>query len=256
MMAQTVKASAAPAAWRWHSEQQTHRGKRRRNNEDAVLSRSAEGLWAVADGMGGHQAGEVASQAITAALGGLALDGPLSARIDRVEDALLVVNDELRLHASGQGGGTTIGSTVVALVAEQESAVVLWAGDSRLYRLRDERFEQITRDHNPVSDLLDSGAVSEEEALAADTNIITRAVGGQPHLFLDVAVFDVQPTDTFLLCSDGLYRELTDDTLARELAAVSLDGLADRLLGLCLEGAARDNVSLVVVRGDGAGGGA
>lgn len=237
--------------WNWHSAQQTHRGKRRRHNEDAVLSRSADRLWAVADGMGGHQAGEVASQAITTALAGVPLDGPLSTQVDAVEDALLAVNDELRLHAHGQGAGTTIGSTVVTMLAGDDTAVVLWAGDSRLYRLRDGCLEQITRDHNPISDLLDSGAVSEAEALAADTNIITRAVGGQPRLYLDVAVFDVMARDTFLLCSDGLYRELSADALAATLAsAAGLDGVADTLLEQSLAGAARDNISLVVVRPD------
>ena len=243
----------ASAPWTWHSAQQTHRGNRRRTNEDAVLSRARCRLWAVADGMGGHEAGDVASQSITAALGSLDLSGPLSVQVDDVEDALLTVYDQLRCHSSNQGTGTASGSTVVAMIAGDDAAAVLWAGDSRLYRLRDGRLEQITRDHNPVSDLLDSGAVSEEEALAADTNIITRAVGGQPNLHLDVAVFDVQPRDTFLLCSDGLYRELSCDTLARERAADLLDQAADRLLELCLAGAARDNVSLVILRPEPAG---
>ncbi len=232
----------------WTSAQQTHRGKRRRHNEDAVLSRSGDRLWAVADGMGGHQAGEVASQAITAALAGVRLQGPLSTQVDAVEDVLLSVNDELRLHARSRGEGTTIGSTVVVMIAGEDTGVVLWAGDSRLYRLRHGRLEQITRDHNPVSDLLDSGAVTEREALAADTNIITRAVGGQPRLFLDIAVFDIMPGDTYLLCSDGLYRELQRDFMAETLAGGPLDGAADALLARCLEGAASDNISLVLAR--------
>lgn len=240
----------AAAQWVWRSAQQTHRGKRRRHNEDAVLSRSREGLWAVADGMGGHQAGEVASQAITGALSRVCLGGPLSAQVDAVEDALVSVNDDLRLHARSQGEGTTIGSTVVTLLAQGELGVVLWAGDSRLYRLREGRLEQITRDHNPICDLLDSGAVSEAEALAAETNIITRAVGGQPHLYLDLAVFDVSHGDTYLLCSDGLYRDLDMDVLAQGLAVGGVDGAAESLLGLCLEGPARDNISLVIVRAE------
>lgn len=236
--------------WVWQSAQQTHRGKRRRNNEDAVLSRCGAGLWVVADGMGGHQAGEVASQAITAALAGVVLDGPLSAQVDAVEDALLAVNGELRLHAHTQGDGSTIGSTVVVMVAQGDLAVVLWAGDSRLYRLRGGRFEQITRDHNPVADLLDSGAVSEQEALSAETNIITRAVGGQARLFLDLAVFDVSFGDTFLLCSDGLYRELDADAMAAALAGDVLDEAAESMLEQCLAGAAQDNISLVIARPD------
>ncbi|MFW6094541.1 MAG: PP2C family protein-serine/threonine phosphatase [Pseudomonadota bacterium] len=234
--------------WTWRSAQQTHRGNRRRLNEDAVVSRPDCGLWAVADGMGGHQAGDVASRAIAATLSGVALSGALSARVDAVEDALVAVNDELRLHAASRGLGTTIGSTVVAMVVRKSTAVVLWAGDSRLYRLRGGTAEQITRDHNPVSDLLETGAVTEEEAMAADTHIVTRAVGGQSRLFLDVAVFDVALTDTFVLCSDGLYRELDLDELALPLARQSPDAAAQSLLRRCLDGAADDNVSVVVAR--------
>lgn len=238
------------ATWVWQSAQLTHTGKRRRNNEDAILSRTGKCLWAVADGMGGHQEGELASQAITAALGAVDLGGPLSTQVDAVDDALLSVHDQLRCHAQGRGVGTTIGSTVVALVVQDEVAAALWAGDSRLYRLRDGRMEQITRDHNPVSDLLDSGAVSEEEALTTDTNVITRAVGGQSRLVLDVAVFDVRAYDTFLLCSDGLYRHLGCEALARELALERVGAAVDALLERALAGPASDNISLVVARAE------
>lgn len=232
----------------WESAEQSHRGNRRSNNEDSVLSRPDVALWAVADGMGGHLAGDVASQAITDALGRLAIKGQLSDDVDAVEDTLFSVNDELRLHAQTQCQGGTVGSTVVTLLTGEDVGVVLWAGDSRLYRRRHGRLEQITRDHNPVSDLLDSGVVSEADALAADTNIITRAVGGQASLNLDVAVFDVDSKDTLLLCSDGLYREIDEETLLQALSGEELDGVAEELLDQCLAGAARDNVSLVLVR--------
>lgn len=248
----TGDSGAAPVGG-WMCAAHSHRGNRRRSNEDAILCRPGDGLWAVADGMGGHQAGDVASQAITAALSAVLLEGPLSCRVDAVEDALLIVNEELRRHAESCGPGTTIGSTVVALVADADRAVVMWAGDSRLYRLRDGRLEQVTRDHNPVSDLLDSGAVSEQEVLTAETNIITRAVGGQSRLCLDLALFDVAATDTLLLCSDGLYRELSHACLTGVLGEDGLDGVARTLLDRTLAGDARDNVSLVVVRPSPAG---
>jgi serine/threonine protein phosphatase PrpC len=237
-------------SWTWQSAQQTHRGKHRRHNEDAVLSRSSAGLWVVADGMGGHEAGEVASQAITGALAALPLAGSLSSRVDRVEDALLAVNDQLRAHALGQGLGATVGSTVVAMLTAAGVGVALWAGDSRLYRLRDGRLEQVTRDHNPVSDLLDSGAVTEAEALAAETNVITRAVGGQQQLFLDIAVFDVSPEDTFLLCSDGLYRDLALEEMTEVLCGPTSPWMAEQLLERALRGPALDNISLVVTRAE------
>ena len=230
----------------WQSAAQSHRGNRRKNNEDSVLCRPDVPLWAVADGMGGHMAGDVASQAITDALAKLSLQGPLADNVDLVEDTLLSVNDELRLHARTQCQGGTVGSTVVTVLADDEVGVVLWAGDSRLYRLRKGRLEQVTRDHNPVSDLLDSGVVSEADALAADTNIITRAVGGQACLNLDVAVFDLETDDILLLCSDGLYREIDESSLVDALEDVEPDLAAERLISKCLAGDARDNVSLVV----------
>ncbi|MGD8415705.1 MAG: protein phosphatase 2C domain-containing protein [Pseudomonadales bacterium] len=235
-------------SYSWQSAQQSHRGNRRKNNEDSVLSRPDVALWVVADGMGGHMAGDVASQAITDALARVPLQGPLADDVDRVEDALLSVNDELRLHSQTRCQGGTVGSTVVALLARDDVGVVLWAGDSRLYRLRGGRLEQVTRDHNPVSDLLDAGVVSEADALAHDTNIITRAVGGQASLNLDVAVFDVSSGDTLLLCSDGLYRELDQETLIRSLSSGDLEDAAEKLVSRCLSGAARDNVSLVIAR--------
>ena len=241
-------------SFHWQSAQESHRGNRRKNNEDSVLCRPEVALFTVADGMGGHMAGDVASQAITDALARLPLSGPLSDDVDRVEDALLSVNDELRLHAQNECRGGTVGSTVVTLIAREDVGVVLWAGDSRLYRLRDGRLEQVTRDHNPVCDLLDSGAVTEQEALAADTNIITRAVGGQANLSLDVAVFDVDRGDTLLLCSDGLYREVGEDVLSEALTGDDLDAIAGGLLSRCLAGTAKDNVSLVLARPELAGG--
>ncbi len=234
----------------WYSAGETHTGKLRESNEDALLQRSRAGLWAVADGMGGHEAGEVASQAIAGELQNLELSGSLSLCVDTMEDRLVELNDRLRVYARTRCKGGTVGSTVVAMVSRGRTAVVMWAGDSRLYRLREGRLEQITRDHNPISDLLDVGAVSEADAMSADTNIITRAVGGQPELYLDLAVFEVLPRDTYLLCSDGLYREVTFETLSHELSRVSVRDSVDALMAQSLEGAARDNITLIVARAE------
>ena len=232
----------------WEDASESHPGKCRQRNEDAVLARRDLRLWAVADGMGGHAAGDVASDAVCSALGRLSLRGDLADRVDRVEDTLHEVNDDLRQRVCEQSGGRAMGSTVVAMLADASVGVALWAGDSRLYRLRAGMLELITRDHNPVFDLLDSGTVTESEVLAADTHVITRAVGGFTELFLDVVVFDIQPADTFLLCSDGLYRELRVDELIRELSRGDVFSAARGLLSKGLATAARDNLSFVVVR--------
>ena len=232
----------------WRSDERSHPGNRRPCNEDAVLSRAEDGLWVVADGMGGHSAGDVASQTICRALDRLRLSGSLAQRVDQVEDTLLAVNEELRLHGEQLCSGATVGSTVVALLVHANAAVALWAGDSRLYRRREGMLAQITRDHNPISDLLEVGAVTEDEALAADTNVITRAVGGQAGLTLDVALFDVRPGDTYMLCTDGLYRELTLSEIAGAMSEPVLHKASDRLLESVLAGAANDNVSFVIAR--------
>jgi protein phosphatase len=134
------------------------------------------------------------------------------------------------------------------MLAEGDVGVALWAGDSRLYRLRNGELTQITRDHNPIADLLDDGVITERTALAKDTNVITRAVGGQPVLHLDVAVFDVEPWDTFLLCTDGLYREVGEEEMANVLAGSPVEDSVEELLARCLARGARDNVSIVVSR--------
>ncbi len=105
----------------------------------------------------------------------------------------------------------------------------MWAGDSRLYRLRHGVLTQITRDHNPIGDLLDDGVITEQTAQARETNVVTRAVGGHGQLFLDVVVFDICLGDTFLLCTDGLYRELKHQQIRDLLAAESVRECAVRL---------------------------
>ncbi|MEM7219461.1 MAG: PP2C family serine/threonine-protein phosphatase [Pseudomonadota bacterium] len=250
----------------WTAATRSHAGNRRRNNEDATLICDRNAIWAVADGMGGHEAGDVASRAIADALSAeMVWDAPastgtagaaalepqpltLAERVDWMESRLLQVDAQLQDSAREMGKGAVIGSTVVCLTVQGGTAVVLWAGDSRLYRLRNGRLEVVTRDHNPIVDQLERGLVSEEEALTTDTNIITRAVGGLRPLMLDVVVFDVRPSDTLLLCTDGLYRELETWELADSMALPDLEVAAETLLQKVLGRAARDNVSLVVMR--------
>jgi len=235
---------------RWLHASQTHPGNRRKNNEDAVLACPELSLWAVADGMGGHAGGDVASHAITDALSAAKPRASLAEMVDQIDDLLCDVNHRLRDHGQAHLRGRTIGSTVVALLAGDDVGVALWAGDSRLYRLRHGVLTQITRDHNPIGDLLDDGLITEQTALARETNVVTRAVGGHGQLFLDVAVFDICLGDTFLLCTDGLYRELNHQQISDLLAAENVCDCAESLVAQCLALGARDNVSVVVSRRD------
>ena len=234
----------------WRSAFETHPGSRRKTNEDAVLACPDLSLWAVADGMGGHAAGDVASQSIAAALATVTPRLSLAEMVDQVEDVLCSVNHQLRDHALAHCRGRTVGSTVVTLLAADSVGVTLWAGDSRLYRMRDGTLAQITRDHNPIGELLDDGIITEQTAGSRETNIVTRAVGGHGQLFLDVAVFDIRCGDTFLLCSDGLYRELEHHEIRDLLGADDVEQCATQLMAECLARGARDNISVVVSRRD------
>ncbi len=233
---------------KWSCASECHTGVLRTVNEDSILVRTDIGLWAVADGMGGHAAGDLASSSITQALSEIRASDCLNSLLNSVDDTVVEVNRSLRAHARLHNNGKTIGSTVVAFLSSDKVGVSIWAGDSRLYRLRGNKLEQITRDHNPIADLLDDGLITEQTALAKETNIITRAVGGQENLVLDVVVFDVEPQDTFLLCSDGLYRELGFDEIADMMSVDNLHRCSQHMLRVCLERGARDNVSLILSR--------
>ncbi len=231
----------------WTTASVTDVGIRRQINEDAILARPDAGLWVVADGMGGHEAGDVASNMVTDGLAGIEFREGLADFVDQVDDTLVELNRSLRRISAQQFEGRTMGCTVVTLLNRGRAGVALWAGDSRLYRLRDGELVQITRDHSPVEDMVEQGLMSEEEAENhPDSNIITRAVGGQDSLTLDVAMFEIEEQDIYLLCSDGLYREMSLLEMQGLLQGEEIGACVEQLLQLALDRGARDNVSVIV----------
>ena len=224
-------------------------GLKRKINEDAMMVRTERGMWAVADGMGGHDAGEVASGKIAEALASLPIVYSLQETVDNALAALRRVNYELIALARGGGQPRTIGSTVVGLAISGEEFRCFWAGDSRAYRIRAGRITQLSRDHSLVHDLVLAGMLSEAEArVHPNANVVTRAVGVSEELHVDVVSGDVREGDIFLLASDGLTRVVEDDEIAEELVSNPLDQAGDRLIELVLERGAPDNVSLIIVR--------
>jgi serine/threonine-protein phosphatase Stp1 len=231
------------------SVSRTHVGLRRKVNEDSLLVRDDCRLWAVADGMGGHEAGDVASSKVAEALRLLPPAGDVDALVDDAIQALKQVNGELIELAGGQDGQRSIGTTVVGLAVGDSEFRCFWAGDSRAYRLRDGQLVQLTRDHSMVQDLVDAGMLRPEEAADhPNSNIITRAVGVAPDLRLDTVSGDVRPGDQFLLASDGLTRMVDDQELLAELASKSPDTAADSLIETVLSRGAPDNVTLVIAK--------
>ena len=227
----------------------THVGCRRKINEDALLARPDLGLWAVADGMGGHDAGEVASALVVESLAACQQGPGLNTRAEAVALALREANSSL--IEMGQNGPEhrTIGSTAVALIVEASAFACLWAGDSRAYRVRGGQIAQLTRDHSLVQELVEAGELTPAEAHShPNANIITRAVGAAPTLQVERVDGDIAPGDVFLIASDGLTRMMVDDELLSALTGADLDTTADGLIETCLARGAPDNVTLIILR--------
>jgi type VI secretion system protein ImpM len=232
-------------ALEWRSSAATHAGNVRKNNGDAHLARPDVGLWAVADGMGGHSHGEVASRMIIDALAAVTITGALEARVGQVARSLRMVNTELCHLARTRSDGLDAGSTIVALVlGSSGGAAAVWAGDSRLYRLREGEFTPMTRDHALE---VEPSASAQPDSPASAGGAITRAVGGEDTLEVDVAYFDVKAGDRYLLCSDGVYTELSPAMLRQALETQWDSDPAREILRAVLSRDARDNATAVVV---------
>jgi serine/threonine protein phosphatase PrpC len=225
----------------------THPGLVRAENEDGVAVHPSDALWAVADGMGGHANGRWAATQVVEELEQTALVGSMDEDCDAIADALADAN--ARIVAASTSAGATMGATVVALRIAGGRYACLWAGDSRIYRLRDGKLRQLTRDHSHVEQLVEAGILTPEQAASHPlANVITRAVGVDPDLALDVVEDAVVPRDSFLLCSDGLNKCLSDDEIAQIAATHSPEEACEAMIAGALKRGAPDNVSVIVVR--------
>lgn len=220
----------------------------RKLNEDACLELASRGIWAVADGMGGHAAGDFASRSVVEALATLPEPASLGEAVSAVRERLQMVNSRLADEARRRHE-TLIGSTAVVLLAYGDHAVVVWAGDSRAYRYRKDVLQQLTRDHSQVEELVAQGLITHQQARHyPGSNVITRAVGVADTLLLDSEMIDVREGDIFLLCSDGLYNEVSEAEIRDALSAGDCQHAGTRLVDLALARGARDNVTVVVVQ--------
>jgi len=226
----------------------THEGAVRPRNEDALVNRPDLGLWAVADGAGGHGSGDLASNAIAAALNSIPPGLTASELLSQLRLRINAVHREMQEEAERRGPNTLIASTVVVMLARGGHFACLWAGDSRAYLLRGGHLQRLTRDHSLVQELVDQGTITEDEAANhPQGNVITRAVGAPGELGLDKATGPIGAGDRFLLCCDGLYRTLDEVTMAELLLGAEP---AENLVRVAVEHGARDNVTAVTVAAD------
>ena len=236
------------AALRWVSAAATDKGVVRTVNQDAFLDRPDLGLWVVADGMGGHSDGALASRAIVEKLGLLGHANHLGTAAQAVRSMLQAVNQDLLDRAAAVPGGDLIGSTVVVLLAVGGHCAILWVGDSRVYRLRDGVLTQLTTDHSQVQALIDAELLSLDQAEGHPlSNVLLRAVGSDSPLDVDVKIERLRGGDRYLLCSDGLFREIDPATLATALGTSSPPEIVESLIRQACERGGRDNVTAVVI---------
>lgn len=216
-------------------------GRLRATNQDAFVELPAAGVWSVADGMGGYRDGDVASRMVCEGLQLLTGEGSLEEAIAAVRQRMSDVNRRLYEASVRPINPIVSGSTVTIMLARRTELAVLWAGDSRMYRWRHGQLTQISTDHTWAAEL--NLQHPDEEA----DHAITRAVGGEATLTLDLRKDRVRLGDRYLLCSDGLTRELNDAQIAAALAAGDVKTSARKLIEGTLKAGARDNVTVVIV---------
>ncbi|MGN0996833.1 MAG: Stp1/IreP family PP2C-type Ser/Thr phosphatase [Candidatus Ventricola sp.] len=224
-------------------------GRVRSQNEDAAWADDARGLYAVADGMGGHLAGEVASRLAIEAVQRMA---GAHGRADTLALREMVhrANDDIVRHAQQHAECAGMGTTLSVLWRGGRFMYIAHVGDSRIYRLRGGTLEQITQDHSLVEELVRARVITREQARTHPRrNIITRALGTQGDNAPDLLAADTQPGDLWLLCTDGLSGMLTDEMIEAVMRRdIPLEEMADSLLSQALEAGGRDNVTLILCR--------
>ncbi len=229
----------------------THTGNIRTRNEDSFCCYPEQNLWVVADGMGGHDSGDYASQTIVEQAGKFTSQATLEDSIFLLEENFLYSHQIIKEKAKSHGKKSTIGSTVASLYIWQDFAFTLWAGDSRIYRYRDQKLERLTEDHSFVEELVRMGKISTQEAEAHPaSNVVLNALGIDAKLIIDMEYYPLQDNDLFLICSDGLFKELTEADISKLLSKPnkSLEVTNDKLIAAALKAGGSDNCTVILVK--------
>ncbi len=234
------------AKFRIDSEGRTDVGRVRSLNEDSLLVRPDLGLWVVADGMGGHDAGDFASQTVVGELDQISPAASARALLSAMEARVIAANEVLFTAANESGG--VIGCTLVALMIYEDAFACVWSGDSRIYRVRHGAIEQVTRDHTEAQDLIDHGTLTPEEARTwPRKNVITKAIGVFDLPQLEMIQGRIEDGDIFVVCSDGLTEHVEDHEILQAAGMHPLGNAVDHLIGTTLERGAKDNVTVIAV---------
>ena len=233
----------------WKSYAVSDTGNKRAINQDAYFCHDNHGVWLVADGMGGHEDGEIASQTIVQSIANLCESGKDNIRTTNITSMLEDVNQQI--HHQNIALNRTVGSTIAMVMMNEDSFSYLWAGDSRIYLYRDKSLEQITTDHSYIQELLKLNKIAQNDAKHhKQRNLITRAIGIDKTIELESGTHDLQTGDKLLICTDGLYSELSSQEIATILEHDAPNAAAINLKKVCLSREASDNVSFIIIGND------
>ena len=230
----------------WQSSSFTEIGKRRKRNEDAIGSYPDQQLWLVADGMGGHDAGDYASSLVAEQMSHYRQSRRRGVSISLIREILQRCNAEL-VDKARRDSLNICGTTVASFTLLGESIACVWSGDSRIYRFRNNQIMQLTRDHTVENFLQDKGVVHTAEQDAITGQQLTAAIGGASELKIEFCWYLLRPGDSFLLCTDGLYKEFSDQRLLQVVNSSESGLVASRLKELYLDSWARDNIGVIYV---------
>jgi len=226
----------------------SHAGRVRSHNEDNLVVRPEYGLWAVADGMGGHQNGAMASATVATSLSAVGATGSAAELLDKLEQSVVEANAELRRKIR-ENDGATMGATLAVLLAHGRHFACVWCGDSRIYLVRHGYITQVSRDHTEAQDMIERGLLTVEEARTwPRRHVITRAIGVHDRPELEIDHGELENDDVFVLCSDGLTDHVRDEEILHAAISGGAQAASDALLALTLERGATDNVTVIVVR--------
>ncbi|MBI4475600.1 MAG: Stp1/IreP family PP2C-type Ser/Thr phosphatase [Acidobacteria bacterium] len=246
----------------------THPGKRRQKNEDSYCARPDLGLFVVADGMGGHAAGEVASRVAVETIEQFisetraadenftwpfGLEPNLDIDGNRLKTAVKIANRRIATRVAGERDLQGMATTVVAVLIGRRSVIVAHVGDSRVYHWRDDRMTRLTRDHSWVEEQVEAGALTPIEARDHPwRNLVTRALSGGGEVEIDLTALEVKPGDRLLLCSDGLFSVVPDEAIGETLGrhADDLQSICSDLVDAANRAGGPDNVTVLVLRFD------
>lgn len=243
----------AQASYSLHYSGMTHTGRVRSRNEDSYLCLPEQNLWLVADGMGGHDSGDFASQTISEQASRFIQQPSLDASILLLEENLIHSNEIIQKKSSKLGKQSTIGSTVACLYIWKQLAFFLWAGDSRIYRFRNKTLVRLTEDHSFVEELVKMGKIEASQAEEHPaSNVVLNAVGIEPSLVVDMDYSEIQHEDIYLLCSDGLFKDLSEEAITGILLekSVPLEQMNQQLIDAALENGGSDNCTVVLVKAE------